>query len=97
MNRLYVGNVRMDFKWQSETKNIKISTLADLLKVLIDIDQEDINREVTLNVLEGKLLEWIKETFPHEIRLIQSITSMVQEFTPQQVRELLIRELRVIK
>jgi len=64
-----------------------------LLDVLIDIKQEDIDNEIKGNL--DNLLEWIEENFPKQMELIQHLKSESKEFTPQQIRERIARDLRV--
>jgi hypothetical protein len=84
------------FFWKRDGKKFTITSLGDLLQVLITIPQENIDAEIKENVNKGKMLEWVQENFPEKIKLIASLRHILDKFTSQQIREMLIRELREI-
>ena len=79
------------FLWRGTDKEFFIHDLKGLLDVLTSMQQEDIDQEIGGNI-KG-LAEWIATSFPQELILISSIKKALTEFTSQQMREMLIREL----
>jgi hypothetical protein len=82
------------FNWGKKGQEVQLTTLKDLLDLLINIPLENIEQEIKQNIIKGNLLSWMEDTFPKELILIVSIKKALKEFTPQQIREILIRELR---
>jgi hypothetical protein len=82
--------------WKREGGDVEIVTLGDFLEILTGIQLNQVDQEITHNILEGSFLSWLKENFPKKIILITSLEKSLQEYTPQQIREMLIRELRGI-
>lgn len=82
------------FTWKAKDKEVKLRSLKDLLKALISIKQEDIDEVVSLNVKDSNLLGWLEENFPERLELIAELKENIKEFTPQQMRERLARDLR---
>lgn len=84
------------FTWKKKDLEIKITSLEELLSALTNIQQEDIDQEITDNVIGDGLLKWLQQNFPKKLQLITSLKNMLTKFTPQQTREMLIRELQKI-
>jgi hypothetical protein len=78
--------------WNSNNKKIKITSLKELLDLLINMELENINYEIAAN--KNNLIKWVEENFPKKIELITELKSSSKEFTAQQFRESLIRILR---
>jgi len=74
--------------WKPLNKEIK--DLKSLLKVLINIKQEDVDNEINLNL--KNLTKWLEENFPRQVEIVVSIEK--EGFTPQQIREKIIRILK---
>jgi ribosomal protein S4 len=83
--------------WKTRDKEIKIKSLKELFDALVNIKQEDLDKEINLNITkeENKLPEWLEANFPKQMELIAHLKN-IQEFTPQQIREQIIRDLRKI-
>jgi hypothetical protein len=83
--------------WKTMEKELKIKSLKELFDALVNIRQEDLDKEINLNIKkeENKLLEWLEANFPKRMGLIAHLKN-IQEFTPQQIREQIIRDLRKI-
>jgi flagellar motor component MotA len=81
------------FKWKKKNQEIAINTLNDLLKIVKNIPLNEIDEEVKINVIDRGLLNWLKNNFPKKLILTTKLENMLQEFSPQQIRELLIKEL----
>lgn len=79
--------------WKAQNKELEIKSLKQLLDVLIDIKQEGIDKEIKENL--NNLFEWLKKNFPKQMELIVHLKTESKEFTPQQIRERIIRDLRV--
>jgi len=79
--------------WITKDKEIKVKDLNELLDALVNMDQEDIDAEIIANIKENKLLKWLEENFPKQMELITHLRN-IQEFTPQQIREQIVRDLR---
>ncbi len=81
--------------WKTKDKELKIRSLKELFNVLVNIKQEDIDMEINLNInkAENKLLEWIESNFPKQLELTTHLKD-TEEFSPQQIREQIIRDLR---
>lgn len=84
------------FIWKTKEKELKIRSLKELLKALIDVKQEDIDEMVSLNVKDSNLLGWLEENFSEQLELIAELKENIKEFTPQQIRERLVRDLRKV-
>jgi biopolymer transport protein ExbB/TolQ len=84
-----------EFIWKTKNGKIKIKSLEGLLDKLTNIKQEDIDKEINFNMEENKLSKWIENNFPNEMELIANLKQN-KEFTPQQMRERLVRDLRKI-
>lgn len=80
--------------WKTKDKKLEIKTLKELLDVLIDIKQENIDSEIKENL--GNLINWLEENFPKQMELIAHLKTEGKEFTPQQIREMIARDLRKI-
>jgi hypothetical protein len=80
--------------WKTKGKIVKVTDLKELLNKLIDIKQEEVNKEISLNLKGTKLLKWLETNFPQELELIANLKQSLKEFTPQQIRESLVRDLR---
>jgi hypothetical protein len=80
--------------WKRGKEEIKIQTLAQLLDLLIKIPVEHIDQEVTNNIVKGSFKHWLEYTYTGEVMLIAKLKKVAQEYTPQQLREFLIRELK---
>ena len=83
--------------WKTKDKEIRIRNLKELFDVLVNIRQEDIDKEINLNInkKENKLFEWLEANFPKQMELITHLKN-IEEFSPQQIREQIIRDLRRI-
>jgi predicted component of type VI protein secretion system len=83
--------------WKSKGSEIQITTLKGLFDALLNISQEDIDSVIGLNISkeENKVLEWLESNFPRQMELAIHLKN-IHEFTPQQIREQLIRDLRKI-
>jgi hypothetical protein len=81
-----------EFIWKSKDKELKIKNLKELLDLLIDIKQENIDKEIDNN--KDRLISWVEENFSEKFELIAELRSSAKEFTPQQFREKVIRILR---
>jgi hypothetical protein len=77
--------------WKTQEKTTKITTLKELLTTLINIQQQHITTEIQKN--KNTLLAWLENNKNTPLRLLSSIQSN-KKFTPQQLHELIIRELR---
>jgi hypothetical protein len=87
----------VSFTWKKKKQNININTLQELKKTLIKIKLEDINREINENIIKRNLLQWVENNFSKELILITHLRKALKEYTPQQIRETLIRELGKIR
>jgi len=85
-------NAKTSFSWKSGKGEKRILNLKQLLDILIDIKQENIDVEISLNFSD--LLEWIEKNYPKQISLIEHLKTESKEYTHQQIRERLIRDLR---
>jgi hypothetical protein len=81
-------------KLETANGQIEISSLKSLLDYLIGIKQESIEIEISKN--EAPIINWIESQFPGNLRITASLKSHRDEFSPQQKRELMIREIRII-
>ena len=81
--------------WKTKDKELKIRSLKELFDVLVNIRQEDMDIEINLNIskVENKLLEWLESNFPKQLELTAHL-KYAEEFSPQQIREQIIRDLR---
>jgi hypothetical protein len=79
--------------WKSKESKKEITSLEALLQHLSDLRQEIIDVEIVEN-LPG-IISWLESNF-REIDLVTSLKSSQKEFTPQQMRELMVRKLRVL-
>lgn len=79
------------FLWRTKEKEIRIRNLKELLDTLINIKLENIEDEIGLNL--KNLIPWLEENFPKQMELIAHLKN-TKEFTPQQIREQLARDLR---
>jgi hypothetical protein len=94
---IYIYNLTtfmVSFIWKSKNKEVEITTLTDLLNTLVALPLSDIDQEIKNNIINGTLVSWIKENFPKQLILTTSLESVIKEYTPQQIREMLIRALR---
>ena len=84
--------------WKTTDGKKSITSLQELLETLIAIPEEDIDKEISMNINkeEHKLVAWLEENFSQQLNLIETVKSIQREFTPQQIREMIIRDLRVI-
>jgi hypothetical protein len=83
------------FLWKNKEGTVRLVSLKELLNKLIEIKQTDIDEEISVNVKGNKLLKWLENNFPNELELIVNLKN-IKEFTPQQIRELIVRDLRKI-
>jgi hypothetical protein len=72
----------------------EVTGLKALLDYLLKIGQDSIDAEISQN--EASIIGWIESEFPSKLQLIASLKSHSKEFSPQQKRELMVRELRLI-
>jgi hypothetical protein len=85
------------FVWNSKNEEFNISSLKELLNILTDINQEDIDEDIKKNIIkDNRLIEWLEINFPKKIELITHLKNESKEFTPQQIRERIIRDLKKI-
>lgn len=77
--------------WKTKLGEMKINSLPELFNMLIKLTLENIEEEMVLNM--NSLILWLEQYFPREMELIIHLKNS-QEFTPQQIREQLIRDLR---
>jgi hypothetical protein len=84
--------------WKTKDGEQSITTLHELLETLIAIKEEHIDEEISMNISkeDQKLVAWLEENFSQQLNLIETVKSIQREFTPQQIREKLIRELRIL-
>jgi hypothetical protein len=82
------------FTWKKKNQEIKINTLKELLEILIGISLEDIDQEIKTNIIDANIISWLENNFPKELILTTSLKNILKEYTPQQIREMLIRELQ---
>lgn len=87
----FLENMIAPFLWKTKIGEIKINSLSELFNTLIKFQLENIEEEMTFNLKD--LIIWLEENFPREMELIIHLKNS-QEFTPQQIREQLIRDLR---
>lgn len=80
--------------WKAQNKEIKINNLKKLLDVLIKIKQENIDSKINKNL--NNLINWLENNFPRQLELIQHLKIESKEYTPQQIRERIVRDLRKI-
>jgi hypothetical protein len=80
--------------WISKDKESKILNLKQLLSVLMDIKQSDIDSTINKNL--KNLISWLEKEFPEQIVFISRLKTESKEYTSQQIRERLIRDLREI-
>ena len=79
--------------WKTQNKKIEVEDLKELFDVLINIKQEEIDKEIKENL--NALIYWLEENFPKQMGLIQHLKIESKEYTPQQIRERVIQDLRV--
>jgi hypothetical protein len=84
----------VSFTWKKKDSEVNINTLQDLLETLISISIENIDREIKINVIEGNIISWVENNFPQKLILITRVKKAIEEYTSQQIREMLIRELK---
>ena len=84
--------------WKTKDKEVRIRSLRKLLDILIDIRQDEIDDIISANInkKESKLVDWLEENYPKQLNLMAILKNGLREFSPQQIRESLIRELRNI-
>jgi hypothetical protein len=85
------------FKWKkSDGKDdiVLINSLEELSELLKGMPIVRVETEIEINVIKGRLKEWIENNFSGQMILCKKIDSAVKEFTAQQIRELLVRELK---
>jgi allophanate hydrolase subunit 1 len=84
--------------WKTTDGKKSITSLQELLETLIAIPEEDIDEEISMNINkeEHKLVAWLEENFSQQLNLIEIVKNIQIEFTPQQIREKLIREMRML-
>lgn len=80
--------------WKTQNKDIEIENLKQLLDILVNMKQEDIDTEIKENL--ENLLKWLEKNFPKQMELIEHLKSETKEFTPQQIRERIVRDLRKV-
>jgi hypothetical protein len=85
------------FVWKTKNGEVFITSLQGLLDTLVNIHTENIDEEINHNINkeEHHFLSWIEEHFPKQLELIADLKN-IQEYTPQQTREMLVRNLRKI-
>jgi hypothetical protein len=86
--------------WNKAGVDIPVRSLEDLFEVLMGIQAGDVDNEVGQNISksQNKLLAWLETNFPRQSELILHVRSLFLEkevFTPQQVREQILRDLRI--
>jgi hypothetical protein len=86
--------------WLRGGTELQIKSLDDLFNVLAGIASENIDEEVGKNVSKSntKLLGWLESNFPRQAELMVHMRSFFEQkddFTPQQVREEILRDLRI--
>jgi hypothetical protein len=79
-------------KWKTKDGEAEVTSLEELLSLLIGLKQDDFDTVSNTNISE--LIAWLEKNFPKELGLIAEIKANTKEFTPQQIRELIIRTLR---
>jgi hypothetical protein len=83
--------------WKSKSGVSRIENLKQLLDILVNIKIEEIDDEISINVLkDNRLLVWLENNFSKEIGLISHLKAESKEYTPQQIRERLIRDLNKV-
>jgi hypothetical protein len=85
-------NVKTPLIWKSRKKEKRISDLKELLDILINIKQENIDSEIKQNL--NNLINWLETEFPNKLVFTTHIKVESKEYTPQQVRERIIRDLK---
>lgn len=80
--------------WKTRNEELEIKSLKQLLYLLINVNQEDIDNEIKENL--NNLFKWLKNNFPGQLELIEHLKTESKEFTSQQIRERVIRDLRKI-
>ena len=80
--------------WRSKGKEVKITSLKELLDTLVAIKEEDAADEMNVNL--SNMIRWLNDNFSENIGLIQNVQSGLKEFSPQQFRELMIRKIKAL-
>jgi len=87
-----MNEVKKPLIWRSKKGEMEIFNLKQLLDTLVDIKQEDIDRTINQNL--NNLLSWLEEEYPDMLIFNAHLKVESKEYTPQQIRERLIRDLR---
>jgi hypothetical protein len=82
------------FMWKREEKSIPVCTLKELFDVLVSISQQNIDNEMQKNVGSKKkvIADWLEKNHPKCFELISHV--LLENYSSQQLREQLIRDLR---
>jgi Rad3-related DNA helicase len=78
--------------WTAKEEIINIHNLKELLDVLIKIKQKDIDNEINKNL--DNLISWLEKEYPDKLIFTTRLKVESKEYTCQQIRERLIRDLR---
>jgi hypothetical protein len=80
--------------WKSKKVEIKVHNLKQLLDILISLKQEDIEEEINQNL--NNLISWLEKEFPDKLFLTTRLKVESKEYTTQQIRERIIKDLKEI-
>jgi hypothetical protein len=77
--------------WITKGKEVKLESLSKLLTLLIEIPDSEIDIQMGENM--ANLRKWLEKEFSDNLTLMAHLQ---ENFTLQQFREMLIRDLRMI-
>jgi hypothetical protein len=86
------------FIWKTKDNEVRMKSLKDLLDVVLGLEDVEIDDNINANLSKEntRLIDWLEQNFPEEIKFIAELRNSLKEFTPQQLRELIVRELRSV-
>jgi len=87
-------DVKTPLIWKSGKREKKILNLKQLLDILINLKQENIDKEIKDNL--KNLIPWLEKNYPDKLIFTTRLKVESKEYTPQQIRERIIRDLREI-
>mgnify|MGYP000338757129 CR=1 FL=1 len=88
-----MNDAKMPLVWKSRKGEEEILNLKQLLDILINIEQEDIDETINNNL--NNLISWLEKEYPDKLIFTTRLKVESKEYTPQQIRERLIRDLRI--